>query len=49
MLVFSTVMGVDPSFHFAIPVYGCGVLADSDEKQGLAIRPGAHTDFANQD
>ncbi|TWU39599.1 alpha/beta hydrolase family protein [Novipirellula artificiosorum] len=44
----STVMGVDPRFKFAIPVYGCGYLPDSDGNQGLAITPGAYSDFVNQ-
>lgn len=44
----STVMGVDSRFRFAIPVYGCGFLPDSDGNQGLAIKPGAYSDFVSQ-
>ena len=39
----STIMGVDDRFQFAIPVYGCGYLPDSDGHQGDAIKPGEHT------
>ncbi len=39
----STVMGVDDRFKFAIPVYGCGYLPDSDGHQGDAIEPGEQT------
>jgi len=39
----STIMGVDPRFKFAIPVYGCGFLPDGDGHQGEAIKPGEHT------
>lgn len=39
----STVMGVDHRFKFAIPVYGCGFLPDSDGAQGNAIKPGKHS------
>jgi hypothetical protein len=44
----STVMGVDNRFKFAIPVYGCGFLPESDGNQGLAITDGAYSDFVNQ-
>ncbi len=44
----STIMGVDDRFSFAIPVYGCGFLPDSDGHQGLAIQPGRHTERVNQ-
>jgi dienelactone hydrolase len=44
----STIMGVDNRFAFAIPVYGCGFLPDSDGNQGLAIKPGKYTDFVNR-
>jgi len=44
----STIIGVDPRFKFAIPVYGCGFLPDSDGNQGLAIKPGDYSDFVNQ-
>ena len=43
----STIMGVDNRFKFAIPVYGCGFLPDSDSRQGLAIKPGEHTEIVN--
>lgn len=43
----STVMGVDDRFAFAIPVYGCGFLPDSDGNQGLAIKPGKYTEIVN--
>lgn len=39
----STVMGVDDRFKFAIPVYGCGYLPDSDGHQGDAIQAGEQT------
>jgi dienelactone hydrolase len=38
----STVMGVDDRFKFAVPVYGCGFLPDSDGHQGRSIKPGKH-------
>ena len=44
----STIMGVDDRFRFAIPVYGCGFLPDSDGNQGLAIKPGRYTEVVNQ-
>lgn len=44
----STVMGVDNRFAFAIPVYGCGFLPESDGHQGLTIKPGRHTEVVNQ-
>lgn len=37
-IITSTVMGIDPRFAFAIPVYGCGHLADSENKYGDALR-----------
>ena len=43
----STIMGVDNRFKFAIPVYGCGYLPDSDSRQGMAIKPGKHTEIVN--
>ncbi|MEX0321878.1 MAG: acetylxylan esterase [Puniceicoccaceae bacterium] len=47
----STIMGVDNRFKFAIPVYGCGFLPDSDGNQGEAIKPGKHSEvvFDNYD
>ena len=44
----STIMGVDSRFQFAIPVYGCGFLPDSDSRQGKAIKPGEHTEVVNR-
>ncbi len=44
----STIMGLDSRFKFAIPVYGCGFLPESDGNQGLAIKPGAYSDFVNK-
>ncbi len=44
----STTMGVDHRFSFAIPVYGCGFLPDSDGNQGIAITPGKYTDVVNK-
>ena len=44
----STIMGVDNRFKFAVPVYGCGFLPDSDGHQGEAIKPGSHTDVVNE-
>lgn len=41
----STIMGVDNRFKFAIPVYGCGFLPDSDGNQGESIKPGKQTEF----
>ncbi|TWU38890.1 Alpha/beta hydrolase family protein [Novipirellula aureliae] len=43
----STTMGVDNRFKFAIPVYGCGFLPDSDGHQGESIKPGQQTDVVN--
>ena len=43
----STTMGVDNRFKFAVPVYGCGFLPDSDGHQGEAIKPGQQTDVVN--
>lgn len=43
----STIMGLDNRFKFAIPVYGCGFLPDSDSRQGLAIKSGKHTEIVN--
>ncbi len=47
----STTMGIDDRFKFAIPVYGCGFLPDSDGHQGDAIKPGKHSEvvFENYD
>ena len=39
----STIMDMDNRFKFAIPVYGCGYLPNSDSRQGLAIKPKKHT------
>ena len=44
----STIMGVDNRFKFAIPVYGCGYLPESDGNQGEAIKPGLHTEVVNK-
>ena len=44
----STLMGVDDRFAFAIPVYGCGFLPDSDGHQGETIKPGLHTEVVNR-
>ena len=44
----STIMGVDNRFAFAIPVYGCGFLPESDGQQGDAIKPGKHTEIVNK-
>jgi len=44
----STNMGVDDRYKFAIPVYGCGFLPDSDGHQGDAIKPGKHTKIVNK-
>ena len=44
----STIMGLDPRFKFAVPVYGCGFLPESDGNQGLAIMPGEYSDFVNK-
>lgn len=43
----STMMGVDNRFKFAVPVYGCGFLPDSDGHQGESIKPGQQTDVVN--
>ncbi|MCB4797879.1 alpha/beta hydrolase family protein [Neotamlana laminarinivorans] len=43
----STVIGLDNRFKFAIPVYGCGFLPDSDGLQGENIKPGKYTEFVN--
>ena len=43
----STVMGVDNRFAFAIPVYGCGFLPESDGNQGETIKPGKQTELVN--
>ena len=43
----STVMGVDNRFKFAVPIYGCGFLPDSDGHQGEAIKPGQQTEVVN--
>lgn len=39
----STNMGVDNRYKFAVPVYGCGYLPDSDGHQGDAIQSGEQT------
>lgn len=44
----STIIGLDSRFKFAVPVYGCGFLPESDGNQGLAIKSGAHSDFVNK-
>lgn len=44
----STIMGLDSRFKFAIPVYGCGFIPESDGNQGLVIEPGAYTDFVSK-
>ena len=44
----STTMGVDHRFQFAIPVYGCGYLPESDGNQGIAITPGKYTEVVNE-
>ncbi|MFC2090589.1 alpha/beta hydrolase family protein [Bacteroidota bacterium] len=44
----STLMGVDDRFAFAIPVYGCGFLPESDGHQGETIKPGLQTEVVNQ-
>ncbi|MFT7629058.1 MAG: dienelactone hydrolase [Mariniblastus sp.] len=44
----STIMGLDSRFKFAIPVYGCGFLPESDGNQGMAIKPGEYSDFVNK-
>ncbi|MCH2614479.1 MAG: acetylxylan esterase, partial [Opitutales bacterium] len=43
----STIMDMDNRFKFAIPVYGCGYLPNSDSRQGLAIKPKKHTEIVN--
>ncbi len=40
----STIMGVDKRFKFAIPIYGCGFIPNSDGYQGQNIKPGKHTE-----
>jgi dienelactone hydrolase len=44
----STVIGVDNRFAFAIPVYGCGFLPNSDGNQGESIKPGKHTEIVSK-
>ena len=44
----STTMGVDNRFKFAIPVYGCGFLPDSDGHQGDAIKADPQSDTVNK-
>ncbi|MCP4309652.1 MAG: prolyl oligopeptidase family serine peptidase [Bacteroidetes bacterium] len=44
----STNMGVDKRYKFAIPVYGCGFLPDSDGHQGDAIKAGKHSKVVNK-
>ncbi|MEX1047960.1 MAG: acetylxylan esterase [Akkermansiaceae bacterium] len=36
-VITSTVIGIDPRFAFAIPTYGCGHLADSENQYGRAL------------
>lgn len=36
-VITSTVMGLDPRFAFAIPIYGCGHLADAGNQYGRAL------------
>jgi dienelactone hydrolase len=36
-VITSTVMGIDPRFAFAIPVYGCGNLAEAGNQYGRAL------------
>lgn len=36
-VIASTVIGIDPRFAFAIPVYGCGHLGDADNQYGQAL------------
>ncbi|GAB6164142.1 hypothetical protein JCM19992_01420 [Thermostilla marina] len=36
-VITSTVIGIDQRFAFAIPVYGCGHLADIDNQYGAAL------------
>lgn len=43
----STTIGVDNRFKFAVPVYGCGFLPDSDGHQGESIKPGQQTNVVN--
>lgn len=44
----STNMGVDNRYKFAVPVYGCGFLPDSDGHQGDAIKSGKQTKVVNK-
>ena len=44
----STVMGLDSRFKFAVPVYGCGFLADSQGHMGKAIKDGQHKQVVNR-
>lgn len=44
----STNMGVDNRYSFAVPVYGCGFLPDSDGHQGDAIKPGKQSKLVNK-
>ncbi len=41
-VITSTVMGIDDRFAFAIPVYGCGNMADVDNKWGVALGTNAY-------
>lgn len=36
-VITSTVIGIDARFAFAVPVYGCGHLADADNQWGRAL------------
>lgn len=36
-VITSTVIGIDPRFAFAIPIYGCGNLAEAQNQYGEAI------------
>lgn len=44
----STTIGLDDRFKFAIPVYGCGFLSETDGIQGNAIAPGKQTSWVNE-
>ena len=36
-VITATVIGIDPRFAFAIPIYGCGHLHDADNQWGAAL------------
>jgi dienelactone hydrolase len=36
-VITSTVIGIDPRFAFAVPIYGCGHLADAENQWGRAL------------